>query len=434
MYAFRLGRETIVGIGFVGLGKLGLPCALAISVKLNEKVFGYDKNKEIANYISNKKVPYIEARVPDFFPDAKIEFCENLDSVVRNSEIIFIAVQTPHEKLFEGVTPVPNEKRDFDYSYLISSINEISESIKRIKKKDILIVVISTVLPGTMKKHVLPVIDDLSEFNIEFCYNPFFIAMGTTIPDFLNPEFLLIGSNNKSSADKLANFYQKFIAAPAEKMKIESAELTKVAYNTFIGFKIVFANTIAEICSVRGGNADEITTALTKASTRLMSPKYLSAGMADGGGCHPRDQIAMSWLAQDANLSTDIFEYLAKARDSQTKRQAQIVVKHATSSKLPIVILGKSYKANINLTIGSPALLLSYFLDEIGIGYIHFDPTIDNQEPPLASPACFFIATNHDVFKEYDFPKNSVVIDPWGNVVKESNQIKVIKPGREIED
>ena len=419
-------------IGFIGLGKLGLPCALAMSAELNQRVFGYDRNLEVARFIENKSVPYIESKVPDYFPKADIEFCDNVDEVVANSETIFIAVQTPHEKLFEGITPIPEERKDFDYSYLIAAVNELSESISRLEKRNLLIVVISTVLPGTMKEHILPILEPLRKYNLQFCYNPFFIAMGTTIPDFLNPEFILIGSQNKEESQRLENFYKRFIAAPCEKMQIESAELTKVAYNTFIGFKIVFANTIAEICSARGGNVDEVTNALTKAKSRLMSPKYLSAGMADGGGCHPRDQIAMSWLAKESNLSTDIFEYLAKARDSQTQRQAKIIIEQSQQSELPIIILGKSYKANINLTIGSPAILLANFLGTAGLKFTHYDPTIDQEDPPLKMAGCFFIATNHDIFKNYQFPKGSIVIDPWGNIVKNSSDITLIKPGREI--
>ena len=215
-------------------------------------------------------------------------------------------------------------------------------------------------------------------------------------------------------------------------MSIESAELTKVAYNTFIGFKIVFANTIAEICAVRGGDSDQITQALAKAGTRLMSPKYLSAGMADGGGCHPRDQIAMSWLAQDAKLSTDLFGYLAEARDAQTNRQANLILEYSKLNDLPIVILGKSYKADINLTVGSPALLLAHFLVKLKAEFTHFDPTIDEDNPPLDNPACYFVATNHTVFKNYRFPNNSIVIDPWGNVVQNQTGVKIVRPGRSI--
>jgi UDPglucose 6-dehydrogenase len=203
-------------------------------------------------------------------------------------------------------------------------------------------------------------------------------------------------------------------------MSIESAELTKVAYNTFIGFKIVFANALAEIVDARGGNVDEVTYALSKASHRLMSPKYLSAGMGDGGGCHPRDQIAMSWLAEDSDLSIDLFEFIAHARDKQTERQAEII--------RPF-ILGKAYKENSPLTVGSPALLLEYFLTAKSINYESYDPWVDPEMKLPVEPRVYFIATKHKVFEEFRFASGSIVIDPWGYIEKQPG-VTLVKPGR----
>jgi UDP-glucose 6-dehydrogenase len=96
-----------------------------------------------------------------------------------------------------------------------------------------------------MNTEVLPILRGVRE-NVRFAYNPYFIAMGTTIDDFMKPEFFLIGSENNSDAQELSDFYE-FVGGTTKMMKIESAELTKVAYSTFIGFKIVFANALSEI-------------------------------------------------------------------------------------------------------------------------------------------------------------------------------------------
>lgn len=422
---------TLNSVGFVGLGKLGLPCAAALSVTGKKKIFGFDLNPNIKSYIELSKVPYEEARVDEFLPNADINIVDSISDVVLNSEIIFVAVQTPHEEQFEGTSPVPDTTRDFDYTFLKNAINGIAEGLRNHPSKKIMVVVISTVLPGTMREYVLPILEEFKE-RVEFCYNPFFIAMGTTIPDYLNPEFLLIGSDSPESSRKLAGFYGEFLSAPARPMKIESAELAKVAYNTFIGFKIVFANTLAEITSTRGGDVDEITDALSGANMRLMSSKYLSAGMADGGGCHPRDQIAMSWLSGDANLSTDIFGWLARARDSQTKRQAELIRSHFETSGLPVTILGKAYKADINLTVGSPALLLSNFLSQMGISHSFYDPHTDPEIPLSIQPQLFFVATNHSVYKNVILPPGSICIDPWGKAINQQPAVRFIRPGRQI--
>ncbi len=420
-------------VGFIGLGKLGLPCAAALSVVGKKKIFGYDVNPKISDYVKSGEVPYQEARIEEFLPKANIQILDSIEKVLIESEVIFIAVQTPHDPMYEGTVPVPTSRKDFDYEYLRGVTLELAAALERNPNKKVMIVVISTVLPGTMNSIVLPL---LSKFQnrIEFCYNPFFIAMGTTIPDYLNPEFILIGSKSLVSAEKLAKFYSEFLTAPAKPMQIESAELAKVAYNTFIGFKIVFANTLGEIVERRGGNVDEITDALASATSRLMSKKYLSAGMADGGGCHPRDQIAMSWLAEDAELSTDIFGWLANARDSQTERQALMIKKVSQDSGLPVIILGKSYKADINLVVGSPALLLSSFLTKLNVEHEFYDPHLAETKDLPAEPHVFFVATNHTVFQNLSLPIDSICIDPWGNSIAKQSGIQFICPGRDNKD
>src|SRR4029079_8006110 len=166
------------------------------------------------------------------------------------------------------------------------------------------VAVVSTVLPGTMRRSVMPVASPL----LGLCYNPSFVAMGTTMRDFLHPEFVLLGADDLISAQKLEAFYATITDAPIHRMSVESAEITKLAYNTYIGMKIGFANTVMEIChKIPGANVNDVTAALKTAHHRLISPAYLDGGMGDGGGCHPRDNIAMSWLAQQLPLSHDPF-------------------------------------------------------------------------------------------------------------------------------
>ncbi len=420
---------VMMKIGFVGLGKLGLPCALGFAVDGNYEVHGYDLDPNVAVYLKEKAVPYREELINEHLEKANLVLHGSAQELVEICDVIFVAVQTPHEELYEGATPVPNSKKDFDYTYLKNAIESISEGLST-SNNNPLIVVISTVLPGTMRTHVLPILEK-ARSDFRFCYNPYFIAMGTTLPDFLNPEFILIGSDSKPDAEFLSGIYKPIHTASSQIMEIESAELTKVAYNTFIGFKIVFANTIAEICSERGGNADEVTKALASASMRLMSPKYLRAGMGDGGGCHPRDQIAMSWLAEEAKLSTDVFGYLAKARDSQTLRQAEMTISLGRKYDLPICILGWSYKPETNLTVGSPARLLGNILESLGVNFEIYDPFVYPDRILPKNPRVFFVGTNHQEFRNIEFGSDSIVIDPWG-METSWGKAKVLRPGRQV--
>lgn len=411
----------------IGLGKLGLPCLLAMEKHGNHQIFGYDISEKVVSQIRTKSVDYWEKGVNEYLKDSNLVVEKEIVDLVEKCEIIFIAVQTPHETAFEGRTPTPKSRKNFDYFHLRSVATSLKESFKS-SKNNPLIVIISTVLPGTMRTEILPILNSTNK-NLRFAYNPYFIAMGTTIEDFLNPEFILLGSDSSETTQTLINFYS-FIETRCVPMQIESAELTKVAYNTFIGFKIIFANALAEITNQLGGNVDEVTTALASANYRIMSPTYFHAGMGDGGGCHPRDQIAMSWLARKLDLSFDIFEAIALARDNQTKNQSKYLIRISKKYKLPICLLGVSYKPNSPLDIGSPARLLQYYLEKQRVKIRIFDPWIYPENDLPEKPHIFFISSRHDEFKHLTLPLNSILVDPW-NFNKTSNVHKIVF-GREI--
>lgn len=402
-----------MNIGFIGLGKLGLPCAAAMSVKTGKTISGFDVNPNIQKYIDDRKTPYIEGQLEEYLSNAKFDIKDSIDGVLDQSDIVFVAVPTPHIERFEGNCPLPEDRADFDYSYLKDVITKINNYLSNNVDKKIDIVIISTVLPGTIRSQILPLLTSIRE-GVNLFYNPYFIAMGTTIQDFLNPEFVLIGRVSEDSS-RLVSIYKTFLSCPIVEITLESAELVKVAYNTFIGMKIVFANTLAEITEKLGGHVDEVTNTLSLANNRIISNKYMKAGMGDGGGCHPRDQIAMSWLAQKLDLSFDIFEFIAKARDEQTLYFAKTLKKFQDERNQHVVILGNSYKKNVGITVGSPSILLQHYLKELGVDFTTFDPVQKNEKLMCDGPKIFFVATPHDVFKELSLPVESLVIDPWAN-------------------
>lgn len=400
-----------MNIGFVGLGKLGLPCAVAVDQK-RHSVMGFDLDasrmqKETTNY--RETGPDGISAFEPLLKKSNLRF-GSLDEVVKHSEIIFVAIQTPHEERYEGITRIPKERVDFNYKHLISGVKAVSKAIEKLGE-DRVVVVISTVLPGTIKKHILP----LTNKHVKLCYNPFFIAMGTTMRDFLNPEFILFGVVDEKAAKLAEKFYRTLHASPFYPTTLENAELIKVSYNTFIGMKIVYANVLMEICHKMGTtmDVDAVTDALKLATDRLISPKYLTAGMGDGGGCHPRDNIAMSWLARKLDLSYDFFDALMVARENQTEWLAELMMEH----KLPKVILGKAFKPETNITTGSPSILLKNLLEDKRQRVTMFDPYIDGK-PPKWKKSVFFIGTKHPQFAQYKFPAGSVVIDPWRFIPK----------------
>ena len=198
-----------MNIGFIGLGKLGLPCALAVESR-GHKVVGYDPSEQVKDIIDTKKLQYQEIWAQEHLDKSKIEI-KSVKNVVGESDIIFVPIQTPHGEKFEGTTRIPDEREDFDYTFLKEGIKNLSEEIwyQQVKK---VVIIISTVLPGTIRREIKPIIESNPYFKL--CYNPFFIAMGTTMRDFLDPEIVLFGVDDKKAAEKAKKFYRTLHHSP----------------------------------------------------------------------------------------------------------------------------------------------------------------------------------------------------------------------------
>lgn len=412
-------------VGFVGLGKLGLPCAVAVSMKGHD-VIGYDikssnMQKESVNY--REEGPNGEPTMVPLLRSSSLRFGD-LAEVVAHSEIVFVAVQTPHDERYEGITRIPRERADFNYQHLIQALRSISSEVERIGQSRV-VVIISTVLPGTIREKILPLLSPL----VQLCYNPFFIAMGTTMRDFLNPEFVLFGVVDDDAAKKAEQLYGTLHRRPMYRTTLDNAEAIKVFYNTFIGFKIAFANTVMEVCHKLGGDmdVDAVMGALKLAENRLISPKYLQGGMGDGGGCHPRDNIALSWLAGKLGLSFDFFDAIMRGREEQTEWLVELMEEHS-GGKLPMVILGKAFKPETNIVVGSPAVLAANLLRERGHAVQMWDPHVDEGAMPSFGPSVFLIGTKHVEFQQVRFPANSVVIDPHRYILPQ-DRVRVVPVG-----
>lgn len=389
-------------VGWIGLGKLGLPCALVMS-RAGHNVIGTDVNKAVKDYIGNGKIPYLEEGVEEAFASGiTLGWRDSVAEVCLESEIIFVAVQTPHSPRYEGCNETPAEPRDFDYSYLVTAVKDVARHVT----KDTLVVVVSTVNPGTCTREILPILS--ANPNISFAYSPAFIAMGTTMKDFSCPEMVLIGTSSHQSFDTLSALHSSIHNSPIVKLSVTSCELAKMAYNTFIGLKIVFANSIGEICEKAGGDCDEVTAALSYATERILSPKYMRAGMGDGGGCHPRDQLALSWLANRLDLSVDLFGFVMKARDQQSRWHADLLRDASDISGLDIRICGREFKADSTLVTGSPSRLLMSFLQDCA--------TWQDHQPESGEAAIYFIGVNHSRYLSWRWPHGSIIVDPWGYI------------------
>ncbi len=259
-------------------------------------------------------------------------------------------------------------------------------------------------------------------------YGPYFTATGSEERDFTDPEFQLLGAGDEDAAAQVAALYRTVHDRPVRVVSIESAELAKVAYNVAVSMKIAYANMIGQVCEATGADADEVTGTLALATRRLLSPAYLTAGTGDGGACHPRDLMAMSWLARKAGAA-DLPGFLASAREEQSAWLARIVKAQHDLTGHPVVILGKAFKPGTAVTAGSAALLLAAHLKESGVSPVAWDPVTGDRPARFRVPRVFVIATAHPVFASTELPAGSVVIDPHGMMPSRPG-ITLITPGR----
>lgn len=415
----------MANISWVGLGKLGLPCALALQHFAGHDVVGYDVDRERVEQLMDDGGDHGEQGFADLAEQGPLKLAHSIGEAVAHADVVFVAVQTPHAPAYGGETPMPWDRRDFEYGFLVQAVRDVCRAAAE-QAKPITLVVVSTALPGSCNKYLR----GLLNAHVTLVYSPLFIAMGTTIADFRQPEFVLMGADRPEDLAPVAEVYARLHSRPIFKTSIESAELIKVAYNTVISAKIVIGNTLMEICEKTGADCDEVIDALSLATDRAISPKYLRGGMGDGGACHPRDLIAMSWLAQRLDLSYDLLGQMAYAREAQSGWLADLAERWADQTGHDILILGEAYKPGSALTAGSPARLLAHQLRERRRLVDVYDPFVG---PLLASwqdePHVYVIGTRHQEFVHYGFPSGSVVIDPHGYMPDQAG-VTVIRIGR----
>ena len=367
-----------MNVGFVGVGKLGKDVAEVMARHYN--VIGYD----------------IEGVY------TTIDMANTLEGACINKDIIFVALPTPHHPDYDGRYPTSHlPPKDFDYSI----VKDMIAKIDRLVSADTLIVLISTVLPGTIRQQIAPLIK-----NGRFIYNPYLIAQGTVKQDMVSPEMIIIGTKIGGWTDDvvfLKDFYKEFVAKGTryEIGTWEEAESIKIFYNTFISTKLALVNMIADVAEGIGHmNVDVVTDALKKSTKRIMGQGYMRAGLGDGGACHPRDNIALRSLADRLNLGYDIFDAVMLAREKQAEHMARKIVGLGHD----VCILGKGFKPGVDQEAGSPAILLGHYIEGLG-RKVYYDGHPLEITAPLT-----YVMHHHDTYKDFKFNKGSTIFDPFG--------------------
>ena len=285
---FVKGGSVVARVSVIGLGKLGASMAAGFASRGFE-VVGYDINEKAVNDLDSGVAPVQETDLQKYISkySSQITATTDLHEVIRSTDISFVVIPTPSEP--DG---------SFSLAFARSAFKSIGSALKE-KDHYHVIVMTSTVLPGSTRGALIPLLERESgkvcgeDFGV--CYNPEFIALGSVIRDFLNPDFYLLGEFDKKAGDMLEAVHLQVSNgnSPVKRMTIENAELAKVALNSFVTLKVSFANMLAEFSEkLPFGNVDDVSDALGMDSR--IGRKYLTGGL--GLPDLVSQEITLRWL------------------------------------------------------------------------------------------------------------------------------------------
>ena len=335
-------------ISVIGVGKLGLCFSLTLE-KAGYNIIGVDVNREHVESLNNKTFTSSEPSVNKYLQESEnFTATTSLKSAVDHSDILFVIVATPSLK-----------NGRYDHKQVDSLINSLEMLKASSKRKHF--VVCCTTMPGYCDS----IRERMLDLNYEVSYNPEFIALGSVIKDFLNPDMVLIGSSSKEAEKDLIMIYRKFVInKKISPMSLISAEITKISLNSFITLKISFANTLQRLCEkFKYANSYDVTDALGK--DKRISNYYFRPGLPFAGPCFPRDNEALNYfqdlIGKKNKFITDATIQSNKEHVNFLNKKIMNYIKKNKFKK--ILIYGLSFKPNTSLPERSYSLnLVNLFL------------------------------------------------------------------------
>lgn len=415
------------GISVIGLGKLGL-CSAACFADGGYRVFGVDIDKDRVKKINQGECPIEETGLSELLQKVKprLKATTDYEEAIGNSEVTFIIVSTPSR-----------EDGSFSNSQVEEALRNIAPALKN-KSDYHLVVITSTVMPGTTSKLAKPFLEEITgkkcgtDFGL--AYNPEFIALGSVIKDFKNPDFILIGEFNSRDGEMLEEIYQKTCENIPRFARLTplNAEIAKLCLNCYVTTKISFANSLGAICEkVPGADSDQITRSIGLDSR--IGTKYFKTGLGFGGPCFPRDNRAFAAFACQFGSRAKLSELVDDLNRDQMGRIVELVQQRLKTGE-KIAVLGVSYKPNTPIIEESQAIDIALSLEEKGYPVTIYDPQAmentrlqegerfiyaESLEVCLKDASLCLITTPWDEFKKIDSKlirramKKAIIIDCW---------------------
>ncbi|MDR1857624.1 MAG: nucleotide sugar dehydrogenase [Desulfovibrio sp.] len=354
-------------VSVVGLGKLGASMAAAMAVQ-GLHVIGVDTCGQTVDAVNRGRAPVRETGLDEAMAGCgdRLRATMDMAEAVLHSGVTFVVVPTPSD-----------ERGAFSLDFAAACFEAMGKALKG-KEGYHAIALTSTVLPGSTRHGLLPVLERASgrkcgrDFGL--CYNPAFVALGSVIRDFLAPDFHLIGQFDERSGDAVAAILRRVGSnlAPMRRTTLENAELAKIAVNGFITLKISFGNLLAELCQgVPGGDVDAVSE-IVGADGRI-GRRCLTGGLGFGGPCFPRDNAALAFLGRQVGADTGVLAANDAGNRARGRRLlASLAGRIPASGKA--AVLGLAYKPQTHVTEDSAGLALCMTLRDAGYIVAGYDP------------------------------------------------------------
>lgn len=438
-------------VSVIGLGKLGGTMAGCLASR-GFNVIGVDVLQKTVDVLNAGHTPAKEAGLEELIGKNKERIRATLshEDAILNSDLSFVIVPTPSD-----------DRGAFSIQYAAYAFEAIGKALAK-RKSYHTVVLTSTVLPGSTRYGLLPILEKFSgkkcgkDFGL--CYGPEFIALGTVIRDYLNPDFYLVGEYDERSGASLESVNSRVTLnnASSKRMSIENAELVKISLNSYVTLKISYANVLADLCErIPGGDVDVVSDAI--GMDKRIGRRYLTGGFGYGGPCFPRDNVALNFVGKYLGASTQLLEVNDNYNRTISPRFVEKLKPYLRKGST-VAVLGLAYKPLSHVIEESAGMYLCLALAGSGLRVLGYDPLAtkeaqaalrmhalvsDSIATCLQDAECILVTTPDDVYialKAEDFigNKESVTVVDFWRCLPESIQnhpnILYVPMGRCIDD
>lgn len=337
-------KLSIFGLGYVGC------VSAACFAREGHKVIGVDVNPNKVEMVREGKSPIVEAGIGELLNEmvssGHLSATTNSHEAILNSDLSVVCVGTPS-----------NQNGSLDLTYVTRVCEEIGTALK--EKNELHVVVIrSTMLPGTIESVVIPTLESYSEKragkDFGVCINPEFLREGSSLKDFYAPPFTLIGADETQTTATVRELYAG-IDAPVIATSVKTAEMVKYVCNCFHALKVSFANEVGNICKALGVDSHEVMDIFCQDTKLNLSPYYLKPGFAFGGSCLPKDLRAINYKAKQVDVEVPVLSAILPSNKQQIERAVDMVL---ATGKKRVGIFGFSFKAGTDDLRESPMVTL----------------------------------------------------------------------------